>query len=72
MKIYIVIGFLFCSLFSFSQEVKAEKLWTLEECIAFAKEKSITVKSVALTLESAQVNYEKSKSMRLPNLMGNL
>lgn len=72
MKIYIVIGFFFCSLFSYSQEVKGEKLWTLEECIAFAKEKSITVKSVALTLESAQVNYEKSKSMRLPNLMGNL
>lgn len=72
MKIYIVIGFLFCSLFSYSQEVKAEKLWTLEECIAYAKEKSITVKSVALTLESAQVNYEKSKSMRLPNLMGSV
>lgn len=72
MKIYIVIGFFFFSLFSFSQEVKSEKMWTLEECIAYAKEKSITIKSVALTLESAQVNYEKSKSMRLPNLMGNV
>lgn len=72
MKIHIIISFFFISFISFSQEINEEKLWTLEECIAYAKEKSITVQAVALTLQSAQVDYEKSKSLRLPNLMGNI
>lgn len=72
MKLYQIIGMLLFSIFSFAQTANDDKLWTLEDCIIYAKENSITVKSVALTLQSAEVNYDKSKSMRLPNLFGNI
>lgn len=73
MKIKIAIGIFFISLFSYAQEKDNKtKIWSLEDCIAYAKENSITVKSAGLTLETAQVNYEKSKSSRLPNLSGSV
>ena len=73
MKIKIAIGIFFISLFSYAQEKDNKtKIWSLEDCIAYAKENSITVKSAGLTLETAQVNYEKSKSSRLPNLNGTI
>lgn len=73
MKIKIAIGIFFISLFSYAQEKDKEaKRWSLEDCIAYAKEKSITVKTAGLTLETAQVNYEKSKSSRLPDLKGSV
>ncbi|MNX50054.1 Outer membrane efflux protein BepC precursor [compost metagenome] len=71
MKINIAIGLFFISLFSFAQEKDKEiKVWSLEDCIAYAKEKSITVQTTGLTLKAAEVNYEKSKALRLPDLTG--
>jgi len=72
MKIKIAIGVFFISLFSFSQEVNKGKVWSLEDCITYAKEKSISVQTAALSLETAKVTYEKSKSSRLPNLTGSV
>lgn len=69
MRIAVIISFLFCSLFGFGQETKnVKKQWTLEECITYAKEKNISIKTAELTKNAAEVNYEQSKSSRLPNL----
>ena len=71
MKIVVIISFMFCSLFSFGQGAQdVKKQWTLEECIAYAKEKNISIKTAALSKNAAEVNYDKSKSSRLPNLSG--
>lgn len=71
MKIAVMISFIFCSLFSFGQGAQnVKKQWTLEVCIAYAKEKNISIKTAALSKNAAEVNYEQSKSSRLPNLTG--
>lgn len=71
MRIVVIISFVFYSWFSFGQEIKTtKKQWTLEECIAYAKEKNISIKTAELTKNTAEVNYEQSKSERLPNLSG--
>lgn len=57
--------------FSVAQETSNNtkpKIWSLEECIAYAIENNITVKEAALNKNIAEVSYSKSKSSRLPNL----
>ena len=46
------------------------KIWSLEDCISYALEHNITVKDAALNTTLAEVDYNKSKSSRLPNLFG--
>ncbi|SFU38871.1 outer membrane protein [Pustulibacterium marinum] len=46
------------------------KVWTLEECLAYAVDNSITVKDAEYTEETAEVTYQQSKDNRLPNLTG--
>lgn len=46
--------------------------WSLQECLAYAKENSLTVLDAELDESSAQVNYEQSKQQRLPSLTGSL
>jgi len=48
--------------------VSAQQKWTLEDCINYAWKNNITIKSSALNTESQQINYEKSKNQRLPDL----
>ena len=72
MKYYFFIASLLFSLFSFGQEATSNstKVWSLEECIAYALEHNITIKDAALNTSIAKVDYSKSKSSRLPNLFG--
>lgn len=59
---------------SFSQEVAiptTTKIWSLQDCIDYALEHNITVKEATLNKNSAEVEYSKAKSSRLPNLFGN-
>ncbi|MEN2401744.1 TolC family protein [Flavobacterium sp. MC2016-06] len=71
MKIAVIISLLVCSLSSFGQGTQdVKKQWTLEDCFAYAKEKNISIKTAALSKDAASVNYEQSKSSRLPNLNG--
>lgn len=71
MKIPVIISFIFCSLFSFGQgTADIKKQWSLEDCIAYAKEKNISIKTAVLSKNAAEVNFEQSKSSRLPNLSG--
>jgi outer membrane protein len=71
MKFYLIIaGFLFLQ-FSYAQEdtnTSVPKIWSLEECITYAIENNITVKDALLNTNIAEVNYDKAKSSRLPNL----
>ena len=72
MKLFIIIASLFFVQFSFAQEVVSTttKIWSLEDCIAYAIENNITVKDAALTKSIAAIDYNRAKSSRLPNLFG--
>ncbi len=48
-----------------------DKIWTLQDCIAYAIDNNISVLNARLTLENAEIDYRQSKSERLPNLFGN-
>lgn len=68
-------AFLLCGIFLSAQEgetVQLKKVWTLQDCITYAVENNITVKEAILDKSSAQVNFEQSKSSRLPNLTGSI
>lgn len=73
MKLYLIIASLLFLQFSFAQEASntTPKIWSLEDCIGYALENNITVKDAALNKSITEVNYNKSKSSRLPNLFGN-
>ena len=73
MKLYLILASLFFVQFSFAQDVStptASKVWSLEDCISYAIENNITVKDAALNKSIAEVDYNKAKSSRLPNLFG--
>lgn len=73
MKLFIYMSFF---LFAFSltaqenNEKKANKIWTLQDCISYAVENNITIKDAELSGNEASVNLMESKSSRLPNLIG--
>lgn len=48
----------------------SDSVFSLNECVQFALEKNITIKTSELTLEGAQNTLHQSKQERLPNLSG--
>ncbi|MDN3620195.1 TolC family protein [Polaribacter undariae] len=73
MKLYILILSLLFAQISFAQDIttnSASKVWSLQDCIDYALENNITVKNAVLTKNIAEVDYNKAKSSRLPNLFG--
>ncbi|GLB50475.1 TolC family protein [Neptunitalea lumnitzerae] len=74
MKTYFSILLLFVFCWAGAQDTEtlegAEKVWTLEACLAYAVENNITVKDALFTKESADVTYSQSKTSRLPSLSG--
>ena len=61
--------------FSFAQEASnttKPKIWSLEDCIEYALENNITVKDAELNTAISEVDYNKSKSSRLPGVYGNV
>lgn len=72
MKLYLFLASLLFMQISFAQETAINpKVWSLEDCITYALENNITVKDAAINKELAAINYDTSKSSRLPNLFGN-
>ena len=74
MKLHLIIISILLAQFSFAQEIsikKLPKIWSLEDCITYALKNNITVKDVALNTKIAEVDYEKAKLSRLPDLFGN-
>ena len=73
MKLYLILTSLLFVQLSWSQETStntSKKIWSLENAITYALENNITVKDAALSKSMAEVDYEKAKSSRLPNLFG--
>lgn len=73
MKLYIIIASILFAEIAFAQEVETNatsKLWSLEDCISYAIENNITVKDADLNTSISEVDYNKAKSARLPNLFG--
>lgn len=48
--------------------IKAQRSWTLRECIDYALENNIDVKQKVLTTKNAEIDLNTSKMERLPNL----
>lgn len=74
MKLHLIIISILLAQFSFAQEIsikKLPKIWSLEDCITYALKNNITVKDAALNTKIAEVDYEKAKLSRLPDLFGN-
>ena len=73
MKLYLIIASILFVQFSFAQDGSnspTPKIWSLEDCITYALENNITIKDAALNTNIAEVDYDKSKSSRLPNVFG--
>ncbi|SKB49986.1 outer membrane protein [Salegentibacter salinarum] len=48
-----------------------KKIWSLEECLEYARTRNLTVLNAHLDKSSAEVNYRQSELERLPNLSAN-
>ncbi|MDR3236112.1 MAG: TolC family protein, partial [Prevotellaceae bacterium] len=48
--------------------VNAQKIWTLQECIKYAKENNITVRMQSLLQQNQEIRVSTAKNQRLPNL----
>ena len=73
MKLFLIIASLLIVQFSNAQEASnssVTKIWSLDDCIGYAIENNLTVKDALLNINIAEVNYDKVKSSRLPNLFG--
>ncbi len=72
MKLYLIIASFFITQFAFAQETTNNdiKIWSLEDCIAYALENNITIQDAALNKSIAEVDYQQSISSKLPNLFG--
>ena len=73
MKYYLIIVNLLIIQISFAQGSLSNsypEVWSLEDCINYALENNITIKDAALNKSILEVDYNKAKSSRLPNLFG--
>lgn len=50
----------------------AQKSWSLEDCINYAWENNLSIKSSALNTESQKIRLEQAKNKRLPDLNASL
>ncbi|WP_116769059.1 TolC family protein [Maribacter litoralis] len=73
MKQFIIIASILISHFGFAQDVEtnsSSKIWSLEDCISYAIENNITLKDADINTNISEVDYNASKSAKLPNLFG--
>lgn len=72
MKLYLTILGLFAVCLSYGQDVSSSetpKIWYLQDCISYALDNNIVIKDASYNKDIAELDYSKSKSARLPNLM---
>ncbi len=71
MKLYFIIASFLIVQISFAQDTLTKpKVWSLEDCITYALENNLVVKDAILNKNISEVDYNKAKSSRLPNLFG--
>jgi len=72
MKLYLIISCILYAQVSLAQvdtKSTTAKIWSLDDCINYALKNNIVVKDATLNKNIAAVEYEKAKSLRLPNLI---
>ncbi len=57
---------IFC--FVFSMATKAQETWSLEQCVRYAQQNSLSVKQAQTTIQANELNLKQSRFNRLPNL----
>ncbi|MEM1260290.1 MAG: TolC family protein [Bacteroidota bacterium] len=67
MKSKVLIGVLFCTVFSMNAQLKK---WTLEECVTYAIENNLTIEQFELDLENAEIDKSDAFGNLLPDLNG--
>lgn len=67
-RLFIILVFLF---FSQKNDLQAQKAWTLNDCVIYARANNISLKQLGLNTKRAKINHEQSKANRLPNLNAN-
>jgi len=55
-------------LLAFSGMINAQKQWTLQECIEYALNENITLKSSKINTENENIRLEQAKNQRLPGV----
>jgi outer membrane protein len=64
---------LFVSFLLFAcSNINAQKKWTLQQCIQYAKENSINVKMQHIAQQNQEIKLSSAKNQRLPNLNANI
>ena len=53
-----------------NDSISKPKIWSLQDCINYAVINNLTVKDAGLIKDISEVDYDKAKSSRLPNLFG--
>lgn len=53
-------------------QAQTDKVWTLEECVAYAKDNNINLAQSRLNVESASVDFFQSKTAFAPTISGSL
>jgi len=66
-KFLLFVSVMFFSFFCFGQ-----KMWSLQDCLAYAQENNIDIKRAFLDVESSKKNLFQSKLALLPNLNGSV
>ncbi|MGB1206674.1 MAG: TolC family protein [Chitinophagales bacterium] len=51
-------------------DLQAQKAWTLNDCVTYARANNISLKQLGLNTKRANINHDQSKANRLPNLNG--
>ncbi|WP_066218280.1 TolC family protein [Formosa haliotis] len=55
-----------------TDSIPKPEIWSLDDCINYAIANNITVKDADLSKEISEVDYDRAKSQKLPNLFGSL
>jgi len=57
-------------IFAFSSLVSAQEVWTLDRCIEYAIENSLSIKEASVSRDAASVDQQIASQLRYPNVNG--
>ncbi len=61
---------LLITLLLFVGNIQAQEVWSLEKCIRYAREKSLSVRQASIGVEQSRLNLKQDKYNRYPNVSG--
>ncbi|OEK05652.1 hypothetical protein BFP71_17815 [Roseivirga misakiensis] len=67
-KFFYSLMFALATNWAIGQSANESKVWTLEECVNYARENNLTIRNSQLTQVQNQIAVKQSKFARLPNL----